>query len=218
MNEARQEGTTRHGRSTPRPVVASTFLTLDGYMVGRDEDMSWAIEGFDREMQDDIAEHMSVEADAFVFGRITYEIFAGYWPTAVPYEADDDVSPAAGREDPRIIDALNHCSKTVFSTTLGEPSWAHTRVTRDDPAVGVRRLKREPGRAISIQGSASIVQALGAADLIDEYRLYVHPVLLGGGKPLFTNDGARRDLDLVDAKRYSNGVLRLRFSRRGSGD
>lgn len=63
-----------------------------------------------------------------------------------------------------------------------------------------------------------MVQALGAADLIDEYRLYVHPVLLGGGKPLFTNDGARRDLDLVDAKRYSNGVLRLRFSRRRSDD
>ena len=69
-----------------RRVVASTFVTLDGYMVGPDEDMSWAIEGFDPQMQADIAEHMSSGADVFVFGRVTYEIFAAYWPSAVPYD------------------------------------------------------------------------------------------------------------------------------------
>ena len=72
-----------------RRVVVSTFVTLDGYMVGPDEDISWVAEGFDQEMQDDIADVMGRESDLFVFGRVTYEIFAAYWPHAVPYEEGD---------------------------------------------------------------------------------------------------------------------------------
>src|SRR5687768_9726737 len=90
-----------------RRVVASTFVTLDGYMVGPDEDISWVIDGFDAEMQEDIADAMSREADVFVFGRVTYEIFAAYWPNAVPYDEGDALSPSEGKEDPRIIRALN---------------------------------------------------------------------------------------------------------------
>src|SRR3954466_11760876 len=86
-----------------RRVVACTFVTLDGYMVGPDEDMSWAVADFDRDMQADIAEDMSRNSDAFVFGRVTYEIFAAYWPSAVPYEEGDELNPAEGKEDPRII-------------------------------------------------------------------------------------------------------------------
>jgi dihydrofolate reductase len=172
-----------------RRVVASTLVTLDGYMVGPDEDMSWVIEGFDPEMQADVAEDMSSGSDVFAFGRVTYEIFAAYWPTAVPYEEGDELSPAAGKEDPRIIRALNDFPKVVFSTTLTSSDWSNTRVVGERPEDEIRRLKAQPGKAVSIQGSASIVQALARADLIDEYRLYVHPVLLGDGKaPLRERD------------------------------
>jgi dihydrofolate reductase len=196
-----------------RRVVASTFVTLDGYMVGPDEDISWVIEGFDPEMQADIAEDMS-GSDVFLLGRVTYEIFVAYWPTAVPYEAGDELDPAAGKEDPRIIRALNDSEKLVFSRTLAGSDWSNTRIVGEGLEDEVRELKRQPGRAVNIQGSASIVQALARADLIDEYHLYVHPVLLGDGKPLFAGGPDRQDLELTDVKSYANGVVALNYERK----
>jgi dihydrofolate reductase len=197
-----------------RSVVASTFVTLDGYMVGPDEDMSWVVEGFDREMQADIAEEMSRKSDVFVFGRVTYEIFAAYWPGAVPYEEGDELNPAEGKEDPRIIRALNDVPKLVFSKTLKRSEWNNMRVVDDGLEDEIRRLKRQPGKAVSIQGSASIVQALARADLIDEYHLYVHPVLLGDGKPLFAKGIDRQDFELAHIKPYANGVVAMSYRRK----
>jgi dihydrofolate reductase len=201
---------TENGR--PR-VVASTFVTLDGYMVGPDEDISWVIEGFDPEMQADIAADMS-SWDVFLLGRVTYEIFVAYWPKAVPYDEGDDVNPAEGKEDPRIIRALNERPKLVFSTTLEGSGWNNTRVVRGGLEDEVRELKRQPGKAVNVQGSASIVQALARADLIDEYHLYVHPVLLGAGTPLFASGLDRQDFELTHLKRYANGVAAMKYERK----
>lgn len=206
MNSTRQSGT------SGRKVVASTFVTVDGYMVGTDEDMSWVIDGFDPVMADHIAQDMS-RSDLFVFGRVTYEIFAAYWPHAKPYEDGDALDPAAGKEDPRIIRALNDLPKVVFSRTLTHADWHRTRIVNGAPEQEVRRLAGEPGGAINIQGSASVVQALANADLIDEYRLYVHPVLLGAGKRLYAAGAGRQDLALADLKRYDNGVVAMTYRR-----
>lgn len=197
-----------------RRVVATTFVTLDGYMVGPDEDMSWAIEGFDPEMQADIAESMSRGSGVFVFGRVTYEIFAAYWPNAVPYDEGDELIPAEGREDPRIIAALDDTPKVVFSRTLEQVEWSNTRIVDDGLEDEIRKLKEQPGKPVSIQGSASIVQALARADLIDEYNLYVHPVLLGAGKPLFASAAERQDLELARIKPYANGVVAMTYERK----
>ncbi len=196
-----------------RRVTASTFVTLDGYMVGPDEDISWVIEGFDPEMQNDIAEDIS-GSEVFLLGRVTYEIFVAYWPTAVPYEAGDELDPAAGKEDPRIIRALNDSPKLVFSTTLAGSDWSNTRVVADGLEDEVRELKRQPGKAVNVQGSASIVQALARADLIDEYHLYVHPVLLGDGTPLFAGGHDREDFELTRVKAYANGVVAMNYERK----
>ena len=204
---------TKNGR---RPVVANTFLTMDGYMVGPDEDISWVAEGFDPEMQNDIAEEMSQNSDVFVLGRVTFDIFAEYWPNAVPYDEGDELNPSEGKEDPRIIRALNDFPKVVFSRTLTSPEWANTRVVAEGLEDEIRRLKSESGKAVNIQGSASIVQALARADLIDEYVLYVHPVLLGDGKPLFGNGTKRQAFELTDLKRYPNGVVRMRYQRKST--
>lgn len=199
---------TAPGESGGRRVVVAAFLTLDGYMVGPDEDISWVAEGFDPQMQEDIAHDMDTLYDTFVLGRVTYDIFAAYWPHVEAYDSGDEVNPSGGKEDPRIIRALNERPKVVFSTTLGQPDWAGTRVVAGDVAEEVRRLRAEPGRAVGVQGSASIVQALAAADLVDEYRLYLHPVLLGAGKPLFHGGGLdRRDFRLTGLTRYDNGVI-----------
>jgi dihydrofolate reductase len=193
-------------------ITVSTFLTLDGYMVGPDEDVSWVIEGFDPEMADDIALDMSEESEAFLLGRVTYEIFEPYWPHAVPYDAGDPLDPAGGKEDPRIIRALNEFPKYVVSASLGGSDWHNTHVVRDLEAE-VRRLRDAPGKAVNVQGSASVVAALQRADLIDEYHLYVHPLLLGAGKPLFA-PGPRQRLEQTALKRYANGVLAVRYTRR----
>ena len=202
--------TERGGRS----VVAATFVTLDGYMVGPDEDISWVAVGFDPEMQADLAESMISEFDLFLFGRVTYDMFAEYWPNAVPYDEGDDVRPSEGKEDPRIIRALNELPKLVLSKTLDRPEWNNTRVIDDGLEDEIRRLKKEAGKAISIQGSASIVQALERADLIDEYRLFVHPVLLGDGKPLFATGINRQDFELARIKPYANGVVAMTYRRK----
>lgn len=137
--------------------------------------MSWVAAGFDSQMQEDIAEEIATRAEVFVFGRVTYDIFAAYRPHAEPYAPGDELKPAEGEEDPRIIRALNVRPKVVFSTTLAEPGWAGTRVVAGGVEDEVRRLAAEPGGALLVQGSASIVQALARADLVDGYHLYVHP-------------------------------------------
>jgi dihydrofolate reductase len=196
-----------------RPVVAQTFVTMDGYMIGPDEDISWVVEGFDNEMQADIAEDMSQNSDVFVLGRVTYDIFAEYWPNAVPYDEGDELNPSQGKEDPRIIRALNELPKVVFSKTLKTPEWKNTRVVSEGLEDEIRRLKEPPGKGANIQGSASIVQALARADLIDEYRLYVHPVLLGDGKRLFAKGFKRQNFELTGLKQYANGVVAMNYTR-----
>jgi dihydrofolate reductase len=197
-----------------RRVVVAEFVTLDGYMIGPDEDISWVIDGFDPQMQEDIAVDLSTTFDLFVLGRVTYDIFAPYWPHAVPYDDGDALHPSEGKEDPRIIRALNDSPKVVFSTTLRDPEWANTRVVTGGLEDEIRRLKKEPGKAIGIQGSASIVHALARADLVDEYHLYQHPVLLGDGKLLFPAGHGRQNLDLTRLTRYDNGVVALTYERK----
>jgi dihydrofolate reductase len=197
-----------------RRVVVAEFVTLDGYMIGPDEDISWVSEGFDPQMAEDVAVDISTTYDLFVFGRVTYEIFVPYWPHAVPYDEGDALNPSEGKEDPRIIRALNELPKVVFSTTLAEADWANTRVVAGGVEDEIRRLKKEPGRAIGIQGSASVVHALARADLVDEYHLYQHPVLLGDGKLLFPAGHGRQNLDLTRLTRYDNGVVALTYERK----
>jgi dihydrofolate reductase len=175
-----------------RRVVVSEFISLDGYIVGPDEDMSWVIDGFDPRMQEDVARDIGGSYDLFVFGRVTYGIFADYWPHAQPYDDGDMLDP----------------------TTLRDPAWAGTRVVGGDLEDEVRRLKAEPGSAMLVQGSASVVQALATADLVDEYQLYVHPVLLGAGTPLFRGGHGRQDLDVVRSVHYANGVVATTYQRR----
>jgi dihydrofolate reductase len=140
--------------------------------------------------------HMA-EQDALLLGRNTFESFRGFWPN----QTDD----ATG-----ITDHLNRVQKYVLSTTLQDPSWEPTTILRD--LSDVRALQDQPGR-LGVTGSISIAQQLVAADLIDEYRLFVYPVLVGDGPGIFAG-GDRRGLDLVEATSFPSGVTLLRYDRR----
>lgn len=185
-----------------RKVIVSEFLTLDGVMQGpggSDEDREGGFEhgGWQQAYWDDeqaeaaVAEAMS-ETGAFLLGRKTYEIFAGYWPTATD----------AGE----FKDLMNEMPTYVASRTLTEPlEWQNSTLLEGDAAEAVRKLKEEDGKAIQVIGSGDFAQTLIAGDLVDEYRLMIYPIVLGSGKRLFRG-GVRVPLELVAATTTPSGV------------
>lgn len=141
--------------------------------------------------------------DAILLGRRTYQDFEGYWP-----EQTDD---ATG-----ITDYLNRTRKYVLSSTLGEPAWQNTTVLRGPLAEEVAALKELPGRDIVATGSMSVVAALAGTGLVDEYRLMVYPYVQGRGRRLFEDGSTPAGLELVEARSFLSGVVRMRY-RPGTG-
>jgi dihydrofolate reductase len=186
-----------------RMVIVNNSLTLDGVMQapGRpDEDRrggfehgGWAQRYFDSVMADVAAEGMA-KGTALLFGRRTYEDFASFWPNQTD---DNPFTPV-----------LNESQKYVASTTLEEPlSWANSTLLRGDAAQAVATLKEEPGKDLVVLGSGELVQSLMRRNLVDQYVLLIHPLVLGSGRRLFPDDGAFAALRLVDSKTTTTGVV-----------
>lgn len=184
-------------------VIVSEFVTLDGVMQAPglpDEDRSGGFEhgGWWMSYSDDTAGSAITQAmevtGGLLLGRRTYEIFAGYWPSA----------PA---NDP-LAETINGLPKYVVSATLKEPlEWNNSRLIKGDIPEEVAKLKQEPGKDLQVIGSGDLVQTLMKHDLVDEYRLMINPLVLGSGKRLFKDGSARTSLRLVDSKTSSTGVL-----------
>jgi dihydrofolate reductase len=187
-----------------RKVIVNEFMTLDGVIQapgGADEDRDGGFEhgGWQTPLLDDVAQNSIVEgmaeAGGFLLGRKTYEIFAGYWPTAPEEEA-------------AVADPLNSLPKYVASTTLTDPlAWQNSTVLRGDVAQAVAGLKGESGKDLHVIGSGELVQTLMHHDLVDEYRLMINPILVGSGKRLFRGDNERKMLRLADSTITSKGVV-----------
>lgn len=181
-----------------RRIVASEFVSADGYIAGPEGGMSWVAGRFNDEMAR-YAGGLMASMDTVLHGRLTYQIMAGAWPSFT-----ESQSPGA--------DAMNSVKKVVLSRTLKEAPWgkyAPATVIGDRVEERIRGLKEEPGKSIVVYGSANSVQGLTRMGLIDEYQLLVHPLFLGGGKPLFANMEKLVDLKLLRAQTYSNGVCLL---------
>ncbi len=187
-----------------RRVIVNEFVSLDGVVQapgGADEDRSggfehggWHLRYFDDLSQKRVLESI-VEAGGFLLGRRTYEIFAAYWPNAP-------------EEEQVIAEPLNTKPKYVASTTLTEPlAWQNSTLLEGDLAQGVAALKQEEGADLHVIGSTELVRMLIEHDLVDEFRLMIDPVLLGGGKRIFREDGSLRPLRLVDSEVTSTGAI-----------
>jgi len=179
-----------------RKVIASEFVTLDGYMVGPNEDMSWVLNNFNEDMERYEGNLMD-SIDTILLGRVTYDIMTNYWPT-----------------HPEELGAhnMNSTPKIVFSKTLAKAEWGkwnNARLVKDHVAEEIAELKQLPGKNMVIYGSANLVQGFSRLGLIDEYHLLVHPLVLGGGKPLFATMTQPLNLRLLRAESFKNGVALL---------
>jgi dihydrofolate reductase len=183
-----------------RDLIVTENITIDSVI---DATGDWFVPA-GAEDADDVAEMRTVEerlratADALLVGRLTFEAFRGYWPR----QTDDTTG---------VSEYLNRVDKYVVSSTLGEPDWENTTVLRGDLVEEVTALKDRPGGDIVATGSITLVHGLDRAGLVDEYRLFVYPVVIGQGRQLFEEPAARRRLDLVEAHAFSSGIVLLRY-------
>jgi dihydrofolate reductase len=185
---------------TDRKLVVTENMTVDGVIDAGEGWFSPAADAGDVDSSDleaTLREHMEAQ-DALLLGRVTFESFREYWPK----QTDDTTGITAH---------LNEVQKYVMSSTLEDPQWENTVVLRGDLAGEARALKKRPGGEIGVTGSISVVWELIAARLVDEYRLFVYPTMIGRGRRLFESDTARTSLQLIDTKPFRSGVVLLTY-------
>lgn len=178
-------------------VIVSNIVSLDGYIEGANAELDWPV--VEKEFFD-YAEAMLEATDVILFGRKTYEMMAAHWPTET-----------VKKDDPVIAGKMNGLPKVVFSSTLTSVGWENSTLIKANIEEEILRLKAKTQKDIVILGSGSIVSQLTQANLIDEYRLIVNPVILGSGTPEFTGNISRKVLKLTDLKRLKSGVVILYY-------
>ena len=185
-----------------RKVIAQAFVSLDGFAAGPKGDVAFipaSMQGDRRFGQEQVG--FMDQCDTMLLGRVTYEMFRGYWPSVT----DNDEQPFA--------DKFNGLSKIVFSRTLDHApwgSWPDARIVGRSPTEEVDDLKRQPGKHILVSGSISVVQTLTRANLVDEFRLVLCPVLLGAGRRLI-DDAPKTRVRTLDVRRLDRGAVSLRY-------
>jgi dihydrofolate reductase len=177
-------------------LIVFNSVTLDGYFADVNGDMSWARKQ-DAEWTAFTEESSKGEAQ-MLFGRVTYEMMASFWPTK-----------AAIANLPVVAAGMNNAPKVVFSRTLHAASWNNTRLVKDDLAAEVRKMKKAPGPDIMIFGSGTIVSQLTREGLIDEYQLVVNPIVLGKGKSMFAGVEEKVPLKQTTTRTFGNGNVLL---------
>jgi dihydrofolate reductase len=184
-----------------RKVIFFMLTSLDGYFEGPGRDISW--HNVDEEFDAFTIEQIDA-VDMLLFGRVTYELMASFWPT-----------PAARTDDPIVAEKMNTMPKIVFSKTLSGVDWQNTRLVKDKFFEEIVKLKQQPGKDLIIFGSSDLAVTFIQHDLIDEYRILVNPVALGGGKPLFQGLSQKLDLKLLKTRPFKNGNVLLCYAPAG---
>jgi dihydrofolate reductase len=181
-------------------LIVFNQVSLDGFICDAKGDMSWAHRQ-DAEWRAFTAENAK-GGGTLLFGRVTYEMMASFWPT-----------PQAMQAAPQVAASMNAMPKIVFSRTLKQASWSNTRLLKGDLAAEVKALKNEAGPDLVLMGSASIVSQLAEAGLVDEFQVVVNPVVLGGGKSMFAGIKGRLPLATVRTRAFNNGNVLLCYTR-----
>jgi len=179
-----------------RKLIVFNSVSVDGYFVDMNGDMSWAHNN-DAEFNAFVQGNASAGGE-LLFGRITYELMAGYWPT-----------PLAIKNDPVVAEGMNNLPKVVFSRTMDKASWNNTKLVKGNMAAEIRKMKKEPGKDMVIMGSGSIISQLAQEGLIDEYQIVLIPVALGKGRTMFEGIKGKLKLKLTKTRAFGNGNVFL---------
>jgi dihydrofolate reductase len=183
-----------------RKLTVFNHVTLDGYFTSEAGDMSWAHNGSDDAgYQAFVAGNASGDS-VLLFGRVTYDMMASYWPT-----------PVASQQMPVVAEKMNSGRKIVFSKTMNQALWENTTLIKGDLVDEVKKLKEEEGPDMVILGSGSIVAQLAAAGLVDNYQMVINPVVLGKGRTLFEGLPQILSLKLTNSRAFNNGKVFLSY-------
>jgi dihydrofolate reductase len=186
-----------------RKIILLMHVSLDGFVAGLNGEMDWI--RINDEMFETVG-GLTTEADAALYGRVTYQMMDAYWPTA----ADQ---PNASKHDIEHSEWYNRVEKLVISNSLKDSQRANTRFIGGDITAGIEEIKQQPGGSILMIGSPAAYHTLAAQNLVDEYWLFVNPVLLGTGIPLFKNIQSKVGLKLSETKTFSPGVIGLHYEK-----
>lgn len=184
-----------------RRLLAFEQISLDGYFVDRNGDMSWA--KHDVEEDEEFIKFTNQNASSggtLLFGRITYDLMVSFWPTAQAKQAM-----------PVVAKRMNEGEKIVFSRKMHKALWENTRLIKGDLVSEIQKLKEQPGPGIAILGSGSLVAQLAPHCLIDEYQFIVNPIALGAGRSVFDGLKENLNLKLVKSKTFKNGKVFLSY-------
>ena len=196
-----------------RRIVTFNWVTADGYFAGSDGNLRWVVPDDEQAKAavDDIPRF-----DTLLFGRVTYELFDGFWRHAVEDSttaADPHRPGQRSREHRAIAIWLNDANKVVFSRTLKNATWRNSRLLHELNPDEIATMKQQSGKDMMVLGSGSIASQLTQHGLIDEYQFVVCPVLLGSGRPLLSGVTKTLKLDLLEVKKYPSGDVLLRYAR-----
>lgn len=178
-----------------RKIIFQMLISLDGNFEGPGHDISW--HNVDAEFND-YAIDLLRKIDTILFGRVTYDMMAAYWPTSL-----------ALRDDPVVAGLMNSMHKVVFSSTLQQATWENTRLVKTNAIEEIRRLKKHPGKDMAIFGSSDLAASLLPTAQIDEFHIIINPLVLGRGKPLFCGVKERIQLELIKTRTFRNGNVLL---------
>jgi dihydrofolate reductase len=185
-----------------RKLISFMVVTLDGYYEGPNGEFDWP--NVDDEFNEFAINQLN-DIDTLLFGRVTYEGMASYWPT-----------PAAHDDNRVVAERMNNVPKVVFSSSLDKADWQNTTLVKENAAERVAELKRQPGKYLAIFGSPELTASLLEQGLVDELRVMVNPILLGAGKSLFRTLPDRVPLELRQTTTFSSGNVLLTY--RPAGD
>ncbi len=180
-----------------RKIILSNLVSLDGYFEGPNREID--CHNVDEEFNEYAIDFLN-SVDTLLFGRVTYQLMASYWPT-----------PTAIANDPIVAEKMNSLPKIVFSRTLEKVEWKNTRLVKEAIAEEISKLKQQPGKDSAIFGSSDLALTFIQHGLIDEYRIIVNPVVLGNGKPLFKGIKDRLNLKLLKTKVFRSGNVCLYY-------
>jgi dihydrofolate reductase len=181
-----------------RKLIAFNNVSLDGYFASVDGDISWLKSNSRNAEFDAFVADNAKAGGQLVFGRVTYELMASYWPT-----------PVASENDPVVAERMNSLPKVVFSRTLAKASWTNTKLVRGEVVAEIRKMKNASGEGMAILGSGTIVSQLAQERLIDEYQVVVNPIVLGKGRTMFDGVTAKLALKLTNTCAFTNGKVFL---------